>query len=412
MISNEAGTSMQDLHSPLLPSLPDVFSREQGFSPAEVRDGKFGELSEPEILFFPAPAAMDREEKEEVASDIQNSSRGLTDPRNLAPKEASERGSQLPGPAQVGDTLPASEWPASVSAHPASSIVDSVSAAETQYVDSLDSKSSDALDEGQLTRLGGVLYLINILSWLDLPACWDEAYGLAEHVGGWGIVEVLARGLLRSALDGWAEDAIWSVLAAFDMREPGIPVGASLPLQEAFRLPAQWLRRYGPTAPVWVARVYQERLLLCEENAGYLVVDVPLATRSLDEAVMAEVEAYQVAGVSHITWYASDESSKQVPFLLGHHALDGISQSANWWLQRVLGFIECLLLRALGQDVHDVDHLPDLLLFKSGRLLVSRTHLDLYMPMDQVSLPVRCAGLDCDPGWVPDLARIVLFHFD
>jgi hypothetical protein len=34
------------------------------------------------------------------------------------------------------------------------------------------------------------------------------------------------------------------------------------------------------------------------------------------------------------------------------------------------------------------------------------------MSMDQISIPVRRAGLDQDPGWVPDLAQIVLFHFD
>jgi hypothetical protein len=32
--------------------------------------------------------------------------------------------------------------------------------------------------------------------------------------------------------------------------------------------------------------------------------------------------------------------------------------------------------------------------------------------MDQISIPVRRAGLDHDPGWMPDLAYIVLFHFD
>jgi hypothetical protein len=49
---------------------------------------------------------------------------------------------------------------------------------------------------------------------------------------------------------------------------------------------------------------------------------------------------------------------------------------------------------------------------KPGRLLVGRTHVDLTMGLDQIAVPIRRAGLDRDPGWVPDLGRIVAFHFE
>jgi hypothetical protein len=41
-----------------------------------------------------------------------------------------------------------------------------------------------------------------------------------------------------------------------------------------------------------------------------------------------------------------------------------------------------------------------------------RTHVDLTMPMDSASLPIRRVGLDANPGWMPDLGRVVLFHFE
>ncbi len=44
--------------------------------------------------------------------------------------------------------------------------------------------------------------------------------------------------------------------------------------------------------------------------------------------------------------------------------------------------------------------------------MVGRTHVDLTLPMNAISLPARRAGLDRDPGWVPDLGRVVLFHFE
>jgi hypothetical protein len=34
------------------------------------------------------------------------------------------------------------------------------------------------------------------------------------------------------------------------------------------------------------------------------------------------------------------------------------------------------------------------------------------MSLNDISLPVRLAGLDCDPGWLPDFGRVVKFHFE
>jgi hypothetical protein len=47
---------------------------------------------------------------------------------------------------------------------------------------------------------------------------------------------------------------------------------------------------------------------------------------------------------------------------------------------------------------------------RSGRIVRTRTHLDVLLPLDGVDLDVRRAALDVDPGWVPFLGRIVRFH--
>jgi hypothetical protein len=41
----------------------------------------------------------------------------------------------------------------------------------------------------------------------------------------------------------------------------------------------------------------------------------------------------------------------------------------------------------------------------------SRTHVDVVMDLESISIPVRLAGLDRDPGWVPRLGRVVAFVF-
>jgi hypothetical protein len=65
-------------------------------------------------------------------------------------------------------------------------------------------------------------------------------------------------------------------------------------------------------------------------------------------------------------------------------------------------------LRAAGSR----DSLDVALLQRSGLIRASRTHVDVHMGLDQVSVAVRLAGLDANAGWVPELARVVTFHFD
>lgn len=57
---------------------------------------------------------------------------------------------------------------------------------------------------------------------------------------------------------------------------------------------------------------------------------------------------------------------------------------------------------------HDV---PTTTFVRPGAVYVSRTHVDVVLPLDGIDLAARLSGLDQDPGWVPELARIVLFHF-
>jgi hypothetical protein len=49
---------------------------------------------------------------------------------------------------------------------------------------------------------------------------------------------------------------------------------------------------------------------------------------------------------------------------------------------------------------------------RTGRLVLNRTHLTVSFRLAEVSLAVRMAGLDIDPGWVAPLARVVRFEYD
>lgn len=45
-------------------------------------------------------------------------------------------------------------------------------------------------------------------------------------------------------------------------------------------------------------------------------------------------------------------------------------------------------------------------------IYVSAVHLDMVFGLESINLAVRLAGLDASPGWLPEVLRVVLFHFE
>ena len=124
------------------------------------------------------------------------------------------------------------------------SLTDAAGATETQAFVFGTSQALPA--DGVSTRLGGVLYLVNLLTWLGLPHSWDDGGALAGHLSGWAIVEALARGLLGDLHEQYICDPIWHALVLLDGREPAMPIAADgLTMEEdkPFHLPTAWLER-------------------------------------------------------------------------------------------------------------------------------------------------------------------------
>ena len=51
------------------------------------------------------------------------------------------------------------------------------------------------------------------------------------------------------------------------------------------------------------------------------------------------------------------------------------------------------------------------LVARPGHVATTRTHVDVFFCLSQADLRLRKAGLDIDPGWVPWLGRVVLYHY-
>lgn len=168
------------------------------------------------------------------------------------------------------------------------------------------------LAEGTFTQLGGIFYLINLMARLDIPACYEETWGLASQVGAWGTLALLAGGLLEPMPGPLQDDPIWAALAELDGRCP----------------------------------------------------DPPHPTPTTHQAA---------------------------------------------WLAHALPDFRTRLLALLR--LNDPAQLVETLLLAQANLHLTTTHVDLVMRLAAISLPVRLAGLDFDPGWQPAFGRVIQFHF-
>lgn len=86
----------------------------------------------------------------------------------------------------------------------------------------------------------------------------------------------------------------------------------------------------------------------------------------------------------------------------------------NRWVRFVLPYIRDYLRQLVkppAQGGEEID-IVKLVLFTDARLYVTAAHVDVVMGLGDISMPVRLAGLDRDPGWKPRFARVILFHFN
>jgi hypothetical protein len=237
---------------------------------------------------------------------------------------------------------------------------------------------STSAGEEIATDLASLLFLVNFVVWLDTEADTFLA-------SGWALVEFLGRYLLGDQLSKFADDPLWDALAELDGRRPGtapaVEIGAEYPL----RLPPAWLQRWVPPNTAYIAHRNRERVVVRHPQAGFIVADVPCPAGCFDEVCKAE--AALLGGVE-IFVKEPDASESPTP---------------ERRFGEVVGAFVGWLLRSRGITVSS--------LTSPGLVLVTRTHVDVVLSLEDVDLSVRVAGLDRDPGWVPMLGRIVLFHF-
>jgi hypothetical protein len=262
-----------------------------------------------------------------------------------------------------------------------------------------------ALEGGVETKLGGVLFLVNMMCALDLPECFEDEWRLASTVGAWGVLEALGRALLAAA-DANENDPIWPALAALSGRAARARLGAGLPRRRNYRLPTQWVAQMpaeGNEPKAWGARGDKLRLW---SRAGYVLSETSRAASPAVAQARSEARFWGLGQAPMRARFADAPlAARSGP------TIAGLDHTLRRWLSLAVPFIRLRLNRALGIDPA-VQSLQEALLARGGRLYVTATHVDLVMGLETVSLPVRLAGLDRSPGWLGEFGRAILFHFE
>lgn len=216
------------------------------------------------------------------------------------------------------------------------------------------------------TRLGGLLYLLNVALFLDLYGDFTQPRAPGIALPPFDFVTLIGRALLDGD-DGIDDDPIWPLLARLAGRDPADPPGRDFAPPDRWQLPTAWLKPF-PGDAAWTFISSDERFRV-RHPAGFAVFDLPW------EVTRGDLPA---------------------PLLR--------------WVDWITPYVRARLGRAMGWDLHGD---PVRRLFgATARVRATSTRVDVFLSLAELPIEVRFAGLDRDPGWVPAAGRTIAFHFE
>jgi hypothetical protein len=134
--------------------------------------------------------------------------------------------------------------------------------------------------------------------------------------------------------------------------------------------------------------------------AGFLVAAVPLTA----DAELTDLLGRELRRAGHRT------SGRSGPVALRAALSREPRGELARWTNRLAAYTEARLRLAL--DLEDGESPVELLLAHRARVIVSPTHVDVVLSLDELPIAIRLAGLDRDPGWIPAAGRHLAFHFE
>jgi hypothetical protein len=264
--------------------------------------------------------------------------------------------------------------------------------------------------EGVLTELGGILFLVNLLHAFRLPQQIEQHFEIGARLSGWAWIELLGRCLLGSAASDVSHDPLWSVLALLDGRSVGTPAGTGFAGRPPYLLPEDWTAMAGNAGENPFSWCLHAGTIEVWHPRNFIVMARAIGDASLRDVRNEVTAEFAARGVS--LRRLSPVARRRFADLRAARPLAlQLDRPLRRFLEFLLPFIRWRLAGALQLEQYDAEGLVQGALRRRGRLYVTAAHVDLVLELAQVTLPVRMAGLDFDPGWVPELARVITFRF-
>jgi hypothetical protein len=215
------------------------------------------------------------------------------------------------------------------------------------------------------TEAGGLLFLLSVLARLGY-AQWLEAMPEWEPLR----IDRRVLALVCARLAPAPDDPAWLLCAAPAVAPP-----------ERYCAPSIWIDAVADCSAAWRRYVAADGTRLCDAGGRLLLAAWPGRRRP---AAFAEMLRGRDVVRSGDNRRGADLTAAVAEAWL---------TACRRWLRR------CARVGVAG------------LVMRPARLSLTPTHVDMFFGLSDVSLAVRRAGLDLDPGWVRWFRRVVGFHY-
>lgn len=245
------------------------------------------------------------------------------------------------------------------------------------------------------TRFGGLFYLLNAALALGLYGDFTSPRKPGIALSPWDWLALVGRSWFGAELE---RDAVWPLLGDLAGRRAGEATGQAFEAPQVWTVSDDWLAPWGEVATVSYGST-RSRLRLWHP-AGFALFDGP---RDPLRTPFAQARLL-CAGSARLVPARLQRGAPNAGVTAGCH---GTAR----WMSWLLPYLNARLARALGRD-SALTEVVALVCRHDAELRCSVARLDVRLSLATLPLPIRLAGLDRDPGWIPAAGRAVAFHFD
>jgi hypothetical protein len=214
------------------------------------------------------------------------------------------------------------------------------------------------------TRFGGVFYLLNAALALGLYGDFTTPRTIGLALLPWEWLALVGRAWFGR---DFTRDPVWELLAGLAGRRGHDEPGRDFIAPVEWTVDRSWLLPWSEGAVLRTQRTRTRRRVL--HPAGFAVRDAPLERRGSGSP----------------------------------------AQDRARWLARLREYLVARLALALAEP--DTSRVPGMVCRHRAQVFVTDSRVQVHLSLTELPLPIRMAGLDRDPGWVPAAGRTIAFHF-